>query len=50
MKVVIEPSSGVVAAAVLTERFKKVTAGLKNIAVLLVGGNLDIDKFPPSPK
>ena len=47
MKVVIEPSSGVVMAAVLTERFKKATAGLKNIAVLLCGGNLDIDKFPP---
>ena len=50
MKIVIEPSSGVVVAAVLTERFKKATAGLKNIAVLLCGGNLDIDKFPPSNK
>ena len=50
MKIVIEPSSGVVLAAVLTERFKKATAGLKNIAVLLCGGNLDIDKFPPSNK
>ena len=50
MKIVIEPSSGVVVAVVLTERFKKATAGLKNIAVLLCGGNLDIDKFPPSNK
>ena len=50
MKVVIEPSSGVVLAAVLTERFKKATAGLKNIAVLLCGGNLDIEKFPPSDR
>ena len=50
MKIVIEPSSGVVVAAVLSERFKKATAGLKNIAVLLCGGNLDIDKFPPSRK
>ena len=50
MKVVIEPSSGVVVAAVLSERFRKVAADLKNIAVLLCGGNLDIDKFPPSNK
>ena len=50
MKIVIEPSSGVVLAVVLTERFKKATAGLKNIAVLLCGGNLDIDKFPPRSK
>ncbi|XP_028400302.1 probable serine racemase [Dendronephthya gigantea] len=48
MKVVIEPSSGVVVAAVLNEKFRKRTAGLKNIAVLLCGGNMDFDKFPPS--
>ena len=50
MKIVIEPSSGVVVAAVLSERFKKATAGLKNIVVVLSGGNLDLDKFPPSGK
>lgn len=50
MKIVIEPSSGVVMAAVLTDRFKKLTSGLKNIAVLLCGGNLDIDQFPPGGK
>ncbi|XP_028400304.1 serine racemase-like [Dendronephthya gigantea] len=50
MKLVIEPSSGAVLAAVLNEKFRKKTAGLKNIAVLLCGGNLGIDKFPPSKK
>ena len=46
MKVVIEPSSGVVLAAALNDRFKRMTADMKNVAVLLVGGNLDLDQLP----
>ena len=46
MKVVIEPSSGVVLAAVLTDKFKRLSAEMKNVAVLLCGGNLDLDHLP----
>lgn len=47
MKVVIEPSSGVVVAALFTEKFQTIAASFNNIAVLLCGGNIDLDNFPP---
>lgn len=50
MKIVIEPSSGVVLAAVLTDKFKQMTAEMKNVAVLLCGGNLDLDNLPWNKK
>ncbi|KAI8842992.1 tryptophan synthase beta subunit-like PLP-dependent enzyme [Chytridium lagenaria] len=43
MKLVIEPSAAVGVAAVLySERFKKLE-GIKNVGVVLCGGNLDLD-------
>jgi threonine dehydratase len=45
MKVLIEPSAGVGVAAVQTEQFRNL--GLKRVAVILCGGNVDIDAFLP---
>ena len=50
MKIVIEPSSGFVLAAVLTDKFKRLTADMKNVAVILCGGNLDLDNIPWAKK
>jgi len=50
MKLVIEPSSGVGVAAVLNENGKRVLAGRKNIAVVLCGGNVDLEAMSWSRK
>jgi len=44
MKVVVEPSGAVPFAAVLTEEFKAIH-NLKNVGVLISGGNVDLDVF-----
>jgi len=47
MKLLIEPSAAVGVAAVLTERFQEIPAqDLKNVAVILCGGNVDLDNLP----
>ncbi|KAJ7374018.1 hypothetical protein OS493_009347 [Desmophyllum pertusum] len=45
MKLLIEPSAAVGVAAVLSERFKAIP-DLKNVAVILCGGNVDLDNLP----
>ena len=45
MKVLIEPSAAVGVAAVLSERFRALP-DLKNVGVILCGGNLDLDNLP----
>jgi threonine dehydratase len=44
-KLLIEPSSAVPVAAVLTERFKA-RPGLRRIGVVLSGGNVNLDRLP----
>jgi threonine dehydratase/serine racemase len=44
-KLLIEPSSAVPLAAVLTERFRSLP-GLERVAVVLSGGNVDLDALP----
>ena len=47
MKLLIEPSAAVGVAAVLTEKFQEIPAqDLKNVAVILCGGNVDLDNLP----
>ena len=46
MKLVIEPSAAVGVAAILGETFKTKYPTLKKIAVVLCGGNVDLDKLP----
>ena len=45
MKLLIEPSAAVGVAAVLSERFKAL-ADVKNVAIVLCGGNVDLDNLP----
>lgn len=45
MKVVIEPSAAVAVAAVLSDRFRAMP-GLRRVAVVLSGGNVDLDGLP----
>lgn len=45
MKLLIEPSAAVGVAAVLSERFKALP-NLNNVAVVLCGGNVDLDNLP----
>lgn len=44
-KLLIEPSAAVAVAAVLTEEFGRI-AGLQRVAVVLSGGNVDLDHLP----
>lgn len=44
-KLMIEPSSAVAVAAVLTDEFKNL-GGLKRVGVVLTGGNADLDHLP----
>ncbi|MBM3994451.1 MAG: pyridoxal-phosphate dependent enzyme [Planctomycetes bacterium] len=44
-KLLIEPSSAVAVAAVLTPRFHDL-AGMKNVGIVLSGGNVNLDKLP----
>ncbi|XP_062621024.1 serine racemase-like [Saccostrea cucullata] len=46
MKLVIEPAAGTGVAAVMSERLAAMDANMKNIGVILCGGNVDIDKLP----
>ncbi len=45
MKLVIEPSAAVGVAVVLSEQFKQKTSQQKRIAVVLCGGNVDLDTW-----
>uniref|UniRef100_A0A8C5MVU0 L-serine ammonia-lyase n=1 Tax=Leptobrachium leishanense TaxID=445787 RepID=A0A8C5MVU0_9ANUR len=42
MKLLIEPTAGLGLAVVLSTQFKEVTSDLKNICVVLCGGNIDL--------
>ncbi|XP_002735975.1 serine racemase-like [Saccoglossus kowalevskii] len=44
-KLCIEPSSGTAVAAVLSDKFKALPASIKNVGVILSGGNLDLSKL-----
>ncbi|XP_013383766.1 probable serine racemase [Lingula anatina] len=46
MKQVIEPSSGVGVAALLSDKMKKLTPDMKKVGVILCGGNTDIEHLP----
>ena len=47
MKLLIEPSAAVGVAAVLCEKFKSLPAHeIKNVGVILCGGNVDLDNLP----
>ncbi|CAH1254782.1 SRR [Branchiostoma lanceolatum] len=46
MKIVVEPSAVVGVAAVLSDSFKARAGECKNVAVILSGGNMDLDKMP----
>ena len=47
MKLLIEASAAVGVAAVLSEKFKALpTQDLKNVGVILCGGNVDLDNLP----
>ncbi|XP_063967958.1 serine racemase-like [Lytechinus pictus] len=43
MKLFIEPSAGVGVAAALSQEFSQKSQDLKNVAVILCGGNVDVD-------
>lgn len=45
MKLVIEPSGATSVAAALSDEFKSLD-GLKNVGVVISGGNVDLDKLP----
>lgn len=42
MKLLIEPTAGVGVAAVLSQRFQTVSPEVKNICIVLSGGNVDL--------
>uniref|UniRef100_A0A452J6L7 Serine racemase n=1 Tax=Gopherus agassizii TaxID=38772 RepID=A0A452J6L7_9SAUR len=42
MKLLIEPTAGVGVAAVLSEQFRSVSQEVKNICIILCGGNIDL--------
>ncbi|XP_050410098.1 serine racemase [Patella vulgata] len=46
MKLVVEAASGAAVAAVLSEQFKTLDSSIKNVGVILCGGNVDIDHLP----
>jgi threonine dehydratase len=48
LKIAVEPSAGVGVALVMSERFKadERFAGLRNVGVVLCGGNVDVDNLP----
>ena len=46
LKLVIELSAGAAVAAVMSEKMKQNYPDLKNVAVILCGGNIDIDNLP----
>ncbi|XP_066269988.1 serine racemase-like [Branchiostoma lanceolatum] len=46
MKLVVEPSGVVGVAAALSDSFRARAVGFKNVAVILSGGNVDLQKLP----
>ncbi|XP_022344490.2 serine racemase-like [Crassostrea virginica] len=46
MKLVIEPAAGAGVAAVMSKRMASMDPGLKNVGVILCGGNVDINRLP----
>ncbi|KAL3857714.1 hypothetical protein ACJMK2_012356 [Sinanodonta woodiana] len=46
MKLVIEASSGAAVAAAMSEKMKSMDEGIKNVGVILCGGNVDINHLP----
>ena len=48
-KLLIEPSSAVAVAAVLTPEFRGLT-GLERVGVVLSGGNVNLDQLPWMPR
>ena len=47
MKLMIESSAAVGVAAVLTEKFQALTSeDLKNVGIILCGGNVDLENLP----
>lgn len=47
MKIIIEPSSAVAVAAILSDEFKSFAGGdLQRVGVILSGGNVDLDRLP----
>ena len=42
----IEASSGAIVAAAMSEKLKQMDPNMKNIGIILCGGNVDIDKLP----
>lgn len=46
MKIIIEPSSAVAVAAVLSEDFRSGVTDAERIGVILSGGNVDLDRLP----
>ncbi|XP_067938670.1 serine racemase-like [Watersipora subatra] len=46
MKQVIEAAAGAAVAAALSDKMASLPAEIKNVAVILCGGNADIDNFP----
>ncbi|XP_078338621.1 serine racemase-like isoform X2 [Crassostrea virginica] len=46
MKLVIEPTSAAGVAAVMSQRMASMDPGLKNVGVILCGGNVDINHLP----
>ena len=46
MKLVVEPSGAVSLAAVLSQKFRSLPKEIKNVGVVLSGGNLDLHKIP----
>ncbi|KAK3083742.1 hypothetical protein FSP39_002440 [Pinctada imbricata] len=46
MKLVIEAAAGASVAAAMSDKMAKMDPSMKNIGVILCGGNVDIDKLP----
>lgn len=46
LKLVIEPSSGTGVAAIIKSDFASLDSSIKNVAVILCGGNVDLDSLP----
>ncbi len=45
MKLIVEPSAAMAAAAIFTQQFKQLDPEIKNVGVILCGGNTDVDKL-----
>ena len=46
MKIIIETSSAVAVAAVLTDEFKSLPGRLDRVGVIISGGNVVLDRLP----